>query len=138
MLTRLIQLFQDNPGWSAGIVGISMLMLLGTLALTPWMIARLPQDYFHNPHHQPLEALQDRPWMRYPLLFLKNLVGFFFLLVGFALLFLPGQGLLTLVLAMVLIDFPGKFALKSRLIRIPRLHKAINHFRKTHGKPLFE
>lgn len=115
----------------------SFLILLGTLALIPFMIAGLPDSYFEDSRRRPLEHLLHRPTLRITLLLLKNALGLILLLAGLAMLVIPGQGLLTLFVAMILIDFRGKFALKCKLIRLPRLRRLMNRFRIRHGKAPF-
>ena len=68
---------------------------------------------------------------------LKNLLGFTLVLAGVAMIFLPGQGVLTIVVGLGLMNFPGKYKLERRLIRIPAVHLSINWMRKQgHKKPL--
>lgn len=129
--------FESHAGVLGLLAGGSMLVLAATCLLIPFMIARLPETYFDNPHHSPLEHLQHRPVLRIGLLFLKNAFGLILVLAGLAMLVLPGQGLLTLFVAMILLDFPGKFTLKRKLIRLTRLRKIINQFRIRHGKAPF-
>ena len=40
------------------------------------------------------------------------------MLVGVAMLALPGQGLLTMLVGIMLMNFPGKFRLEQALIRL--------------------
>jgi hypothetical protein len=65
----------------------------------------------------------------------KNTFGAVFLLAGFLMLFLPGQGILTMLIGLSLIDFPGKRVLEARLIGRPSLLHAINRVRARFGKP---
>ena len=44
----------------------------------------------------------------------KNLLGVFFVLIGIAMLVLPGQGILTIIAGMMLLDFPGRH--RTRLL----------------------
>ncbi|MDA3872450.1 MAG: hypothetical protein PF795_00625 [Kiritimatiellae bacterium] len=119
------------------LVGGSFVVLVATFALIPIMISRLQAGYFDNPYHQPLENLKHRPFLRASLLLLKNALGLILVLAGLAMLVLPGQGLLTLFVAMILLDFPGKFSLKKKIIRLPHLRRIINQFRIRHGKDPF-
>ncbi len=66
---------------------------------------------------------------------IKNILGLILLGAGILMLFLPGQGLLTIVLALSLLDFPGKRGLELRLIRQPRVYKAINWLRRKYKRP---
>jgi hypothetical protein len=47
----------------------------------------------------------------------------------------PGQGLLTLLAGLLLMDFPGKYAMQRRLIEHPPILRAINRLRARHGHP---
>ena len=52
------------------------------------------------------------------------------LLAGILMLFLPGQGLLTLFLGILLIDFPGKYKTERWLISQPAIANSLNWLRK--------
>jgi len=126
-----------HPGITAAAVAGSLLLLLGSIALTPWVVTRLPEDYFSRPSHRPLEGFQDRPVLRIFLLILKNLTGGLLLLAGVSMLVLPGQGLLTIAIALLVLDFPGKYRLKQRMIEIPGIRDRINRYRTRHNRPPF-
>ncbi len=63
------------------------------------------------------------------------MVGGVLAVAGLAMLVLPGQGLLTLALAVLLLDLPGKQKLEARILRSPRLFKLINRLRQRCGRP---
>jgi hypothetical protein len=63
--------------------------------------------------------------------------GWFLVTAGVAMLFLPGQGLITLLIGLTIISFPGKHRLFRHLIRKPKLQKALNWIRAKRDKPLF-
>lgn len=109
-------------------------MFLGSVVAIPWLIVRIPTDYFIHRRH-----LVDRWQPRHPalrLLFLvaKNVCGVVLILAGIAMLLLPGQGVLTIVIGLMFMDFPGKFALEQRLTRLPRVLAAINWIRMKAGR----
>jgi hypothetical protein len=66
---------------------------------------------------------------------LKNLVGAVFLAAGFAMLFLPGQGILTMLIGLSLIDFPGKRRLERKFIGQASVLRTINSMREKFGRP---
>lgn len=112
----------------------SFISFVGTLIAIPFILVRLPADYFSQRH--------PRSWMRnhHPVLRLmghlaKNIIGVIFLLAGFAMLFLPGQGILTMLIGVSLMDFPGKRRLERKLISQPTVLSAINAMRQKFGKP---
>jgi hypothetical protein len=47
----------------------------------------------------------------------------------------PGQGALTILVGVLLLDIPGKHKLLVRIVRRPRLLRLINRLRKRYGKP---
>jgi hypothetical protein len=75
------------------------------------------------------------PVLRVIGLAVKNAVGLVFLLAGFAMLFLPGQGILTMLIGISLVDFPGKRRLEATLIGQPTVLSAINSMRNKFNKP---
>ena len=114
-----------------GAVGIAM--LIGSILAIPIIIAWMPEDYFVRISKTPV---RQRPFRQF-LHILKNLLGLILLLSGLLLLLLPGQGILTMVVGLSLIDFPGKHALQIRIVRQPRIRKSIEWIReKVHHKPL--
>ncbi|UCH91299.1 MAG: hypothetical protein JSU60_00850 [Nitrospirota bacterium] len=119
-----------------GLIIFSVIAFVGTLIAIPAILIRLPPDYFKNHHHKPWFA-NHHPVIRTLGLMIKNIVGIIFLLAGIAMLFLPGQGLLTMLLGILFIDFPGKHRLEQKLIQHPQILKAINAFREKSGKPPF-
>ena len=127
-----------HPGLTAAVISISLLMLVGSLALAPRILVRLPRDYFTASSHIPLEGFQHRPALRLLLLTLKNLIGVLLLLAGISMLVLPGQGLLTLFLALLILDFPGKYRLKKWMFQKPHVRKWINQYRIRHDCEPFE
>jgi len=138
MIDQFIQFAQSwisKEMW-VGLIMFSVIAFVGTLIAIPAILIRLPPDYFKNHHHKPWFA-NHHPVIRTLGLLVKNLVGIIFLLAGIAMLFLPGQGLLTMLLGILFIDFPGKHRLEQKLIQHPPILKAINTFREKAGKPPF-
>lgn len=114
---------------------ISVLMFIGTLLLIPFLVARIPEDYFSYPERHRMAWAHHHPLWRAVLVAMKNLLGAVLLLVGIALLVLPGQGILTMVIGLVLIDFPGKYRVERWLVTRPLLLHAINALRARSGRP---
>jgi hypothetical protein len=50
-------------------------------------------------------------------------------------LFTPGQGLLTLFVGFIMINFPGKYKFEKRLIKNKKIYNFINKIRKRYNKP---
>ena len=113
---------------------LSIVGFVGSVIAIPWILIRLPQDYFCESH--PRTWLKDRhPVLRLIALALKNFVGWILLLGGIAMLVLPGQGLLTILIGVSLMDFPGKRAIERKLVSRPLILQAINRVRQRFDRP---
>jgi hypothetical protein len=113
---------------------LSGVFFLATLIAIPVVLVRLPEDYFDD--RRPRAWLQDRhPAIRATAYVLKNVVGAVFLLAGLAMIVLPGQGILTILIGISLMDFPGKRKLERRLIGQPTVLRGINKIRETFNQP---
>ncbi len=114
---------------------VSLLMLIGSLVVTPWLLVRLPADYFLLDKPTLWTRLKTETRLRRCLIVLKNLLGILCITAGLLMIMLPGQGLLTLMVGIFLLDFPGKKELERRLVARPSILKAINWLRRRHGRP---
>lgn len=133
----MIEFVQTNPDFLKWMAVISLLMFVGTLVMVPWLVTRIPEDYFHYERRKVGSFSDHRPPVRLTLLVLKNLVGYLFIPLGVLMLVLPGQGILTMMIGLVLIDFPGKFHLERWLVSQPGVARTMNWFREKAGrKPL--
>jgi hypothetical protein len=122
-------------GWLAG---VSVFTLIASLIAAPIVLTRMSADYF-MPERDPGKTLARRhPALRLIGLVLKNFLGVLLLIAGFLMLFMPGQGLLTIFIGIILTDFPGKRKLELRLVQAPALHKGIDWIRKRNGRPPLE
>ena len=65
----------------------------------------------------------------------KNAVGAIFLFAGFLMLFLPGQGVLTMLIGISMLDFPGKRTVEAKLIGQPTVLSVVNSMRQKFNKP---
>ena len=117
-----------------GVTVASAIGFIGSLIAIPLILVRLPADYFDT--RTPRHWMKDHhPMLRLSGLVVKNVVGIVFLLTGFALLFLPGQGLLTMLIGVSLMDFPRKREIEAKMVGQPTLLGVINAMRRKYGKP---
>lgn len=112
----------------------SLIGFIGTLIAIPFIMVRLPSDYFDT--RVPRHWMKDHhPVLRLMGLIVKNVVGIVFLLAGFAMLFLPGQGILTMLIGISLIDFPRKREIEAKIVGQPTVLQALNAMRAKFEKP---
>lgn len=130
-------------GWTAWhlvalSIGLAVSMAAASLLIVGYVLARLPADYFVNPDAQ-------RPIDRHPVLKVfavvtRNAIGYFLIVLG-AILSLPGvpgQGLLTILMGVMLIDFPGKHRFQRWLVTRRVILVAVNRLRARAGQPPLE
>jgi hypothetical protein len=135
LLDRLVAVLTEPSVLLALALGSAVMFGLSLIGV-PWFVARLPADYFSGRKRRALGMGARRiRGTRLLLVILKNLVGGFLLFVGVLMLFLPGQGLLTIVAALALLDFPGKHRLQRRLVAWPPVLNALNALRRRADRP---
>lgn len=118
--------------WSLGL--ISLFSFVASLFLIPFLVVRIPYDYFAESKRQPAPWAEQHMAIRCVVLLVKNLFGVIFILLGLAMLVLPGQGLLTLLIGVLLLDFPGKYRFERWLIQQPAVNKAVAWLRQRAGR----
>jgi len=117
------------------LVVVSVVSLIAALVLVPLLVTRIPVDYFsRRREHRPLVATRH-PIRRLMLMAAKNLLGAGLVLAGLLMLLTPGQGLLTLLAGLMLMEFPGKYAIERWLIGRPPILRVINRLRARRGYP---
>jgi hypothetical protein len=122
------------PAMLVTIALVSLAVFVATLVAIPFILVRLPADYFDV--RVPRVWMKDRhPVLRAAGLSLKNVAGLLFLVAGVAMLVLPGQGLLTMLIGISLLDFPGKQQVEARIVGQSTVLRVINALRTKFGKP---
>jgi hypothetical protein len=118
--------------------GLSLLALLASLIGIPWVITRLPQDYFIREERVAWNATPTNPVLGALLAALKNLLGLMLVVLGILMLVTPGQGVLTLLIGLLLMNFPGKYHLERWLISRPGVLRGMNWLRRRRHKMPFD
>lgn len=122
----------DHKGLAIALTASSVVMFVGSLLAVPWLISRAPRDYFTR------DEKAHKSEASLPLKILKNVGGLVLMGAGVAMLLLPGQGILALVVGLALLDVPGKHALLVRLAKRESVMRALNYFRKRRHCEPFE
>ena len=113
---------------------ISAITFVVSLAIVPTLLSRIPANHFIRTQN-PTPKI---PSIHYPLVWvLRNLAGLVLILAGLAMLILPGQGLLTIVIGIFVADFPGKKSLERKLVANKKVFNAINWIRARKGCLLY-
>jgi len=115
-------------------VAILVGVFAGSIAVVAVLLVQLPATYFLDSHPRGGRGDQH-PILRWAVLVVKNLVGAVLIGAGIVMLVTPGQGALTILIGVMLLDFPGKRRLERKLIGRPPALRAINRLRARFGKP---
>jgi hypothetical protein len=134
----MLEWLKDHQAAMYWIGGASLLLFLATILAGPAILLRIPSDYFTHDRRPPTRASTHHPALRLAIRIAKNALGYLLILAGLAMLLLPGQGLLTLLIGFLMIDFPGKYGAEKWLIARTRLRNAINWLRHKRGRPPLE
>lgn len=118
----------------AAVVFVATLVISFAVSLA--VLIRLPPDYFGAPRVHSIEEAGHGIFFRIGIV-LKNLVGATLIVIGAILSVpgLPGQGLLTVLAGIFLLDFPGKRSLLYRILSRPILLRSINRLRTKFSRP---
>ena len=131
---RLWSLPAEAYGWIA--IASALSFAIGIIAV-PWLLARIPHDYFLTHREYLSDWKARRPMLRLFVLTIRNLFGVVVALLGIVMLVTPGQGLITLLLGVSLTTFPGKRTLELSLLGRPGVLRTINWLRaKSDRQPL--
>lgn len=131
----LYQLLADNPHLVAWLSLGSIAIFFISLATLPWLVAQIPEDYFHTRQRVRKPSTGIRRIISPIWRLFKNVLGWTLLVGGFLMLFLPGQGLLTLLVGAMLCNYPGKFRLERKIVSRPKVLGSLNWLRGRAKKP---
>ena len=134
-INSLILWLSDHPGVLIGLGASSILIFIISILGISWFVAQIPEDYFLSSKRKPSKWQEQKPILRLAVLFGKNIIGVSLIIGGLLMLVLPGQGLLTIVTGLLLINYPGKYKLEQKLVAIPSVFRALNWIRVKANKP---
>lgn len=117
-------------------VGVFLVSFVGSLALVSFVLVRVPPNYFHHEHTREFWTGRHHA-VRWTGIFAKNFLGVVLVVLGVVMSLpgVPGQGLLTILLGVMLLDFPGKRELERKIVSRPAVLHAINRLRARFHKP---
>src|SRR5918996_2033475 len=127
--------------WRNVLIGslIFIASFLINLGIVSVILVKLPADHFSK-NRKTKFWHGRRPLLNAAKVIGKNILGVFLVVLGIALSLpgVPGQGLLTILLGIMLLDFPGRERLEQKLLSKPSIVNTINRLRERFGKPPLE
>lgn len=128
--TTLGSWVQQNQA-TMGVVGlVSAAIFLVGLVLGPVILTRMPADYFMEERAPLARLFSGSPALRGLVVVLKNAVGFVLAIAGLLMLVLPGQGVLTLLVAFMLMDVPHKRRIELWIVGKAPVLRGVNWVRR--------
>jgi len=116
-------------------LGVFVVTFVVNLAIVSFILVKLPSTYFQKSHNRDTLP-ESSPLVRVLAKVGKNALGVLLVAIGVVLSLpgVPGQGLLTVLLGIMLLDIPGKRRLEMKIVSRPKVLKAINNLRHRFGK----
>jgi Putative transmembrane protein (PGPGW) len=134
MLGSILEWFQAHPAIFVATFVLSLVAIIVSMVLVPYLVIRIPADYLTA--NRSAEGIAHRRHAVAQGIFygLKNLLAIVLILLGLIMLVTPGQGVITLLAGLALLDMPGKRRLERWIISQPPLLGAINKLRARSGR----
>ena len=128
-------LLERVPGWLwLSLSGASLLGLLLAVLVLPRVIARLPRRWFVDAPPTFRDRLRRDPLRTLA----RNGSALLLLFAGVLMLFLPGQGILTILVGLLLSDLPLRDRLARVLVSRAPVRRAVQRLRSAAGVPPLE
>jgi hypothetical protein len=132
---EFLETWQQPLLWASG---LSLLVAVVTVLAVPWVVTLLPSDYFTREERQVWRLTVDEPFFGLVMGLLKNLLGLLLIILGLIMLVTPGQGVLTLLIGLLLMNFPGKYRVERWLVLQPGVLRGLNWLRQKRGHKPFD
>ena len=132
-LDTLYQFITNYKKFIFWLGSISAVIFVFSLLSIKWLVALIPSDYFIKKEDSKFK--KKYPFLWFLSLIIKNIFGYSLIIGGIVMLILPGQGVFTIMIGLMLSNYPGKYAIEKKFIAIPSVLKGINWLRKKSNQP---
>ena len=126
-------MFSFSPAILTGMAVFSVVTFIASLIIVPIILARLPSDYFLVKKSNEITAQSRKSAFFGFSKLIQNIVGGLLILAGIAMLVLPGQGILTILIGLGVTSFPAKAKLERKMVSKKGVFKSLNWMRKRAG-----
>lgn len=128
-----------SPGEAELGVALFLISLIGSAAAAAFVLCRLPADYLTR-DTSALRAEEGSRSKRLLLAVGRNVLGVLLVLLGVVLSLpgVPGQGVLTILIGVMVMDVPGKERVERKIMLQPSVFRSINKLRARFGKAPLE
>ena len=133
LIENIQNLFGDYYDFFFWLGIVSSVIFLVSLLSIGWLVSLIPSDYFINRKESKFKLNYPVAWIVSAVI--KNIFGYILIFGGILMLILPGQGLITIFIGLLLSNYPGKYSIEKRIIASPKILKSINWLRKRSNEP---
>ena len=133
LIENIQNLFGDYYDFFFWLGIVSSVIFLVSLLSIGWLVSLIPSDYFINRKESKFKLNYPVAWIVSAVI--KNIFGYILIFGGILMLILPGQGLLTIFIGLMLSNYPGKYSIEKKIIATPKILKSINWLRKKSDEP---
>jgi hypothetical protein len=130
----MIEWIQSNETALWWLAASTTIAFMATLIVVPILVVRIPSDYFSRTRRHHKLWANHHPVVRAMLLIGKNVLGYIFVVAGIIMLVLPGQGIFTILIGIMLLNFPGKYRLERWIAARRPVLRSINWLRRRAGR----
>ena len=132
LLEQIIDLVDEYKSVIFWLSLLSFLIFIFSLVSIKWLVALIPIDYFVYKKNSKFKTKYPFTWLIS--MIIKNIIGYLLIIGGILMLVLPGQGLFTIFIGLMMSNYPGKYYIEKKIIAIPSILKTINWLRKQSNK----
>tara|TARA_B100000401_G_scaffold316218_1_gene218451 strand:- start:170 stop:550 length:381 start_codon:yes stop_codon:yes gene_type:complete len=93
---------------------VSSVIFLVSLLSIGRLVSLIPSDYFINRKESKFKLNYPVAWI--VSVVIKNIFGYILIFGGILMLILPGQGLITIFVGLLLSNYPGKYSIEKKLL----------------------
>ncbi len=135
MITDWLHSLWESLTWQR-VVGGTLMFIISffvSILIVAIVMVKIPANYFSS--HYQADFMPNASWFtRWGVVIVKNVIGALLVIAGIIMLIGPGQGILTILIGLIMMDIPGKRPLEARLISRPAILAAANNLRARYGK----
>lgn len=131
----VLEFLKEHQEFVWPVAATSLVIFLASVFIIPAIVVRIRPDYFAHHKRPPNRWAESSVAVRTMILIAKNLLGILLLIAGFIMLALPGQGLLTILVGLLLINFPHKYRFERWLVSRGPILRSVNWLRRRAKQP---
>ena len=132
LLEQIIDLVDEYKSVIFWLGLLSFLIFIFSLVSIKRLVALIPSDYFVSKKDTKFKSEYHFIWLIS--MIIKNIIGYVLIIGGILMLLLPGQGLFTIFIGLMMSNYPGKYYNEKKIIPIASILKTINWLRKQSDK----